>query len=70
MTDIHASLGLSQLKRLDSVINERHRLYDRYIKELDGLPLEFLEVPHGVISSLHLAVIRLLDRRREHHCHI
>ena len=67
MTDLQAALGLSQADRLENIVDERHRLFDNYLTSLDGLPLQFLKVPEDVRSSLHLAVIRLLDRRSAHH---
>ena len=67
MSDIQAALGLNQIKYLDKVVQERNRLLRQYWKLLDGLPIDFLQIPHDVNSSLHLAVVRLKDRRREHH---
>ena len=67
MTDLQAALGLSQLQRLESFVVERHRLLAKYRQLLTGLPLQLLEIPHEVISSLHLAVIRLTDPSSSHH---
>lgn len=59
MNDIQASLGLSQLKKLDRFIEKRHRIVSGYEKNLRGfdpiiLPQELL----GSYSSWHLYVIR------------
>jgi len=59
LTDIQAALGLSQLQQLDEVVAERNRLLNRYQELLADLPLRLLEVPESVLSSVHLAVIRL-----------
>ena len=67
MTDIQAALGISQLQRLESLIDERHRLLDEYKNLLSGLPLRFLKIPVNVVSSLHLAVVRLEDDSATHH---
>ena len=67
MTDLQAALGLSQLKRLDIMVNERQRLFKKYTKMIEDLPLKLLEIPDNVTSALHLAVIRLDERCREHH---
>ncbi|MFZ4108737.1 MAG: DegT/DnrJ/EryC1/StrS family aminotransferase, partial [Candidatus Planktophila sp.] len=61
LTDIQAALGLSQLQRLDKVVAERNRLLSRYQELLADLPLRLLEIPEGVYSAVHLAVIRLTD---------
>ena len=67
MTDLQAALGLSQLQRLDQIVVERQRLLDQYRHMLAGLPLQLLEIPQDVSSSLHLAVIRLEDPSPAHH---
>lgn len=70
MTDIQAALGLNQLTRLDSIVRARKRLFDIYLQSLSSLPLQFLNIPSDVISSLHLAVIRLTDCSPSHHASI
>ena len=70
MTDIQAALGFSQLQRLNIILAERQRLLEHYRQLLAGLPLRLLDIPHNVISSLHLAVIRLADPSSDHHLHI
>jgi len=59
MTDLQAALGLSQLQRLDEIVAERNRLLQIYRELLGGLPMQLLDVPADVLSSVHLAVIRL-----------
>ena len=70
MSDLQAALGLSQLERLNSIIDERHSLFRQYQSLLVDLPIRFLSVPDNVRSSLHLAVIRLLDTSPTHHRHV
>ena len=67
MTELQAALGLSQLKRLDEIVAERNGQLQRYRNLLAELPLQFLEVPQGVFSSVHLAVIRLQQPTAEQH---
>ena len=67
MTDLQAALGLSQLQRLDEIVAERNHQLRIYGELLSMLPLKLLAVPEDVLSSLHLAVIRLADPRPEHH---
>jgi len=59
MSDIHAALGLSQMKRLDHNISLRHSIAKRYDTELRDL---FITIPFQSLenySSYHLYPIRL-----------
>ena len=60
MTDLQAALGLSQLQRLEEIVAERNLQLHLYRELLGNLPVHLLEVPNDVLSSVHLAVIRLL----------
>ncbi|MDB4346552.1 DegT/DnrJ/EryC1/StrS family aminotransferase, partial [bacterium] len=70
ITDIQAALGLSQLQRLDEIVAERNCQRQRYLKLLSDLPLQLLQVPKDVLSSVHLAVIRLQQTTADHHRNI
>lgn len=59
MTDIHAALGLSQIKRLKSMIKKRHEIAEIYNKELSNLPIQLPLQNPETFSSYHLYVIRL-----------
>jgi UDP-4-amino-4,6-dideoxy-N-acetyl-beta-L-altrosamine transaminase len=67
MTEIQAALGLSQLQRLDEIVAERNCQLQRYRDLLTELPVQLLEVPEGVLSSVHLGVIRLTQASAEQH---
>jgi UDP-4-amino-4,6-dideoxy-N-acetyl-beta-L-altrosamine transaminase len=67
MTDLQAALGLSQLQRLESIVAERNRLLERYRGLLNNLPVQLLAIPEGVVSSVHLGVIRLYPRDPDFH---
>ena len=59
MTDLQAALGLSQLKRLDSYVSQRHDIANRYDDSLIDLPLTLpWQHPDGY-SGRHLYVVRL-----------
>ncbi len=59
LTDIQAALGMSQLKRIDSFVDKRRILAQRYEVRLKKLPL-ILPFQHpNVKSAFHLFVIRL-----------
>ncbi len=68
MTDIQAALGTSQLLRLDSYIDRRNVLAQRYDESLAGLPLKLPFVRPENISAFHLYVVRL-DRATTHISH-
>jgi len=70
LTDISASLGLSQLRRLDNFVRERNLLFEIYQKRLNKSGLRMLSIPKGVYSALHLAVLRFerIDLQNELYC--
>jgi dTDP-4-amino-4,6-dideoxygalactose transaminase len=70
ITDIQAALGLSQLQRLDEIVAERNRQLQRYRELLACLPVQLLKVPEDVLSSVHLAVIRLRQASAEQHLQV
>jgi UDP-4-amino-4,6-dideoxy-N-acetyl-beta-L-altrosamine transaminase len=70
MTDIQAALGMSQLARLEEIVAERNRQLQRYRELLADLPVRLLEVPEDVLSSVHLAVIRLQQANADRHRHV
>ena len=59
MTDIAASLGLSQLDRLENIIKQRHRIASHYNQELSSMPLRLPWQHPDSFSSYHLYIIRL-----------
>lgn len=59
MTDLHAALGISQIKRLLDFVKKRHEIAERYNFLLKDLPIQ---IPHqlcNTYSGYHLYVIRL-----------
>jgi UDP-4-amino-4,6-dideoxy-N-acetyl-beta-L-altrosamine transaminase len=61
MTDIHAALGLSQMKHLDDFILHRDEIAGRYNDLLDDLPLQKPGSRRDRHSAHHLYVISVLD---------
>jgi len=60
LTDIHAALGYSQMKKLDTFVRRRYDVAVSYDELLYGLPLRLPHYKDSVCSSgLHLYVIRL-----------
>ena len=67
MTDLQASLGLSQLQRLQQVVDRRRQLLNRYREKVEGWPLHFLEEPFNCRSSYHLAVVSIIQANLQQH---
>lgn len=59
MTEIHAALGLSQLRRLDEFVTKRHTIAKRYDEVLSNIPIVTPWQHADSYSSLHLYPIRL-----------
>lgn len=59
MSDIHAALGLSQLKRLNKFTKKRNQIAKNYDLLLKGLPLRSQKIVNSNFSSYHLYIIRL-----------
>lgn len=59
MTDLQAALGLSQMKRLDHFVSNRHAITKKYNQLLADLPVKFPWQNENSYSSFHLYVIRL-----------
>ena len=64
MNDIQAALGISQFKRIDSIVSKRHTLAQRYDKLLKDLPLVIPYLSPTSYSSFHLYVILLKDQSK------
>ena len=67
MNEIQATLGISQLKRLDQIVLERNILFKNYQKMINNLPVKFLKIPENVQSSIHLAVILFTNFSKSEH---
>lgn len=71
MTELHAALGLSQMRRLDGYVDRRHAIADRYDILLADLPVATPVRSPRNRSGLHLYVIRLqLDRLARSHSEV
>lgn len=62
LTDIAASIGIEQLRKIDRFQQRRSRMAERYDEGLAGLPLRLPAHPApGSTHAWHLYVVRLLD---------
>lgn len=59
MNDIEASLGISQLKRIDKFVLKRNEIARAYLEKLKDLPIFFQRIDKEYISSYHLFVIKI-----------
>ncbi len=62
MSDIHASLGIAQLKRLENIVNIRNKKLNFYHYLFEDLPLKLYKPPQNILSSVHLGVIKLKNK--------
>lgn len=66
MTDIAAALGLSQLKRYDSILERRKELINMYNEMLSDLDVDILNhYGNDYESSGHLYLVRLNDKNEK-----
>lgn len=67
MTDVAASMGLSQLKKLNEFVKKRNVIAKKYEKLLNGKYLYIPEIPKKILSSFHLYVVKIKDSYSKHH---
>ncbi len=65
MNDIQAALGISQLKRLESIVKERNRQYNFYRELFKNTKIKLLSIPTTNYSALHLCIIYLDLKNKE-----
>jgi len=70
LSDVHAALGLSQLKRLDLFVQKRNEIACTYKEKLANLPLKTL-IPYSFVkSTYHLFIVQLQIVDKEFHEYI
>lgn len=63
MTDVHAAIGLGQIRRYDNILLRRKEIIEKYNKAFEDLPLELVEhYTDSYESSGHLYIIRIFDK--------
>jgi perosamine synthetase len=66
MSELHAALGVAQMRRLDDLLEERQRVAESYTRRLGGNPdLILPTVEPNVFMSWFVYVVRLSDRFSE-----
>ena len=66
MTDVAASMGLSQLKKLNEFVKKRNVIAKKYEKLLNGKYLYIPKIPKKILSSFHLYVVKIKDSYKHH----
>jgi len=64
LSDLHAALGISQLKKLNSFIHKRTEIALRYQAELVDLPLRLPAIDDCSQSAWHLYMLELKQHQR------
>lgn len=64
MNEIEASLGITQLSRLNKFIKERNRIANIYKNLLDQKKIKFQKLVENTTSSMHLFIIRVNAKKR------
>lgn len=62
LTDIQASLGLTQLAKNEVGVQKRNEIADKYHKAFQG-KIKSQRVPEGVMNAYHLFVVEVNDRK-------
>ncbi len=76
MSDIHAALGISQMKRIDEYIEKRHNIVEKYNTSFQGLPIKTPFQKQDTFSSFHLYIIRIenilenISKLKKFHVHL
>lgn len=66
MTDVHAAIGLGQIRRYHAILERRKEIIGRYNDALRGLTIDSLEhYTNTYQSSGHLYITRLFDKKGE-----
>jgi UDP-4-amino-4,6-dideoxy-N-acetyl-beta-L-altrosamine transaminase len=65
LSDLHAALGVSQLKKLDEFIKQREELTIGYYDALSHLPLKLPEIKDYSKSAWHLYMVEVQEHDRK-----
>jgi len=65
LSDIHAAIGIEQLKKIDGHIARRQELFRRYESELKGMPTVYFPREEADIHYAYQEFVALFDRKEE-----
>lgn len=64
-SEIHAVLGLQQMKKVEKILSTRRRLAELYVKRLRGVKgIQLVKIPHNIKSSYYKFIV-FLDNKIE-----
>lgn len=64
-TDLQASIGLAQMKKLKTIINKKRNIFDRYFKELSSIKqLKFYQIPNQKNPVYWFSSIYTKDKKK------
>jgi len=67
ISDIHAALGLSQLKKINMFLKQRNQIANYYKKILRNYPVSYQKIKKNSKSSYHLFIIKMIEKKNINH---
>ncbi len=64
LSDIHAVLGNSQLKRIKNFVKKRNQIRNFYFEKLKNLPIKFQKIEKNNLCSYHLVIVIISKKLR------
>ena len=65
MSELHASLGVAQIKRLNKFVKKRNKIREYYLKNLKNLPIKFQKIEKNNLCSFHLVIVEVPKELRD-----
>jgi dTDP-4-amino-4,6-dideoxygalactose transaminase len=63
LSDVHAALGVSQLKNVTQKLERRKKIAQKYKEAFNGTPIRIMEVEDQAYHAYHLFIILVEDRK-------
>ncbi len=70
ISDVNASLGISQLEKINKFIKKRNEIAKMYNRSLQNLPIYLPKIKKGNLSTFHLYVIKLKNSNTKYYNNI
>ncbi len=65
MSELHASLGVGQIERLNNFVKKRNNIRKFYLKNLKNLPIKFQKIEKNNLCSFHLVIVEVQKELRD-----
>ena len=59
LSDLHAAIGISQLKKIKKFVSYRNQISNKYKKEINNKNIFYQNITKNSLSSFHLFIIRI-----------